>query len=323
VNQFLGQYYSPSDLSDFFKKFNLPDDTVAKVVGTNHANNPGTEASLDIQYIMAVATSVPTWFVYTSGNDNGNQEPFLEWITALANTPNAPWVNSVSYGDLESSISGSYLSRTDIEFMAVGAQGLSILYASGDDGVGCKRCNSFIPDWPASSPWVTTVGGTEMNGNTEVAVGFSGGGFSNYFGRPSYQDTAVQNYLNTANLPASKFFNVSSRAYPDIAAFATNFEVVVGGGVEPVDGTSCAAPTASGVISLLNDIRLQNGKSALGFLNPFLYSITTPGALNDITSGNNGAGCCPGFDAASGWDPVTGLGSPNYGILKGVVLELP
>jgi hypothetical protein len=55
---------------------------------------------------MGVATNVPTWFVYTAGNDNGNQEPFLEWITALANTQGAPWVNSVSYGDIEASISG-------------------------------------------------------------------------------------------------------------------------------------------------------------------------------------------------------------------------
>jgi len=90
---------------------------VAKVVGPNKPSNPGVEASLDIEYIMGVATNVPTWFVYTAGNDNGNQEPFIEWITALVNTQNAPWVNSVSYGDVEASISGSYLERTDVEFM--------------------------------------------------------------------------------------------------------------------------------------------------------------------------------------------------------------
>jgi tripeptidyl-peptidase-1 len=158
---------------------------------------------------------------------------------------------------------------------------------------------------------------------SEVAVGFSGGGFSDYFERPSYQQAAVSAYLNSGKLPNSKFYNSTSRAYPDIAAFATNFEVVIAGSLQPVDGTSCAAPTASAIFSLLNDARLLAGKSTLGFLNPLLYSITTPDALKDITDGNNGSGCCPGFDAAPGWDPVTGLGTPNYAILKEVVLALP
>ena len=84
---------------------------------------------------MGVAVNVPTWFVYTAGNDNGGQEPFLEWIVKLSNTSNAPWVNSVSYGDVESSISDSYLQRMESEFQMIGARGISILFASGDSGV--------------------------------------------------------------------------------------------------------------------------------------------------------------------------------------------
>lgn len=85
-------------------------------------------------------------------------------------------MNSVSYGDVEASISDSYLTRTDQEFQAFGATGRSILFASGDSGVGCNNKCHFTPDWPASSPWVTTVGGTVMNGDREDAVSFSGGG---------------------------------------------------------------------------------------------------------------------------------------------------
>jgi tripeptidyl-peptidase-1 len=266
VSQFLEQYYSPSDLQKFFQDFSLPDAKVQKVIGPNDPNHPGDEASLDIEYIMGVATNVPTWFIYTAGNDNGNQEPFLEWIVNYASMTTVPWVNSVSYGDDEPTISGAYMSRVDVQFQALGVRGVSILFASGDSGVGCSRCTKFIPNWPASSPYVTAVGGTQLRGQNEVGVQFSGGGFSNYFAQPSYQKSAVETYLSKAKLPPSHFWNKTSRAYPDISAFATFFEIVIDGSRTAVDGTSCSAPTAAGIFSLLNDLRLQNGKPALGFL---------------------------------------------------------
>jgi len=92
-----------------------------------------------------------------------------------------------------------------------------------------------------------------------------------------------------------------------------------------VSGTSCATPTFSGIVSLLNDLRLQQGKSSLGFLNPLIYqtAANVPNAFNDATSGFN-AGCSiDGFPAWAGWDSVTGWGSPNYEILSQVVLNLP
>ena len=76
--------------------------------------------------------------------------------------------------------------------------------------------------------------------------------------------------------------------------------------------TGCASPTASGVIALINDARLQAGKSVLGFLNPWIYANAK--AWNDITSGGQ-EGCrsyVDGFPAAVGWDAVTGVGTPNY-----------
>merc|ERR1719159_1974815 len=125
---------------------------------------------------------------------------------------------------------------------------------------------------------------------------------------PDYQKDVVAKYMkDTTGLPpASRGYNTSGRAYPDIAAQATNFCVTpFGCGVA---GTSCASPTAGGIIGLLNDIRAQNGKSSLGFLNPLLYSMSADN-FQDITTGSN-SGCGfmeEGWPAKVGWDAVTGL----------------
>ena len=122
---------------------------------------------------------------------------------------------------------------------------------------------------------------------------------------------AVNGYFNSGvNLPASSFYDKNGRAYPDIAAAGVDVEVVQNGKNTGVSGTSCSAPIVAGLISLINNERIKTGKGSLGFLNPFLYA--NPDAFTDITVGNNkhcpvGAGCCcDGFDAAPGWDPVTG-----------------
>jgi len=89
----------------------------------------------------------------------------------------------------------------------------------------------------------------------------------------------------------------------------------------PVDGTSCSTPTFSGIVSLLNDLRFTEGKSSLGFLNPLFYQ--NPTMFNDITSGSNPGCGTNGFTAAVGWDPVTGLGTPNYTAMAAVIKSLP
>lgn len=73
----------------------------------------------------------------------------------------------------------------------------------------------------------------------------------------------------------------------------------VGGWPQPVDGTSCSAPTFSAIVSLLNDVRFAAGKSSLGFLNPLFYQ--NPSAFNDITAGNNPGCGTNGFTATQGW----------------------
>lgn len=205
----------------------------------------------------------------------------------------------------------------------------------------------FIPTFPATSPYITAVGGT-TGSPVESAASFSGGGFSDRWDRPSWQADAVNGYLNSGTpLPAPDLWNKSGIGFPDVSAQGTNFQIVWAGGQTGVGGTSCSSPTFAGVISLINSARsvsahgmatmmkcqqqghvdqcgigrLQAGKSTLGFLNPFLYE--NAGAFNDVTSGHNPGCGTQGFNAAKGWDPVTGLGTPNFPKLLEAALALP
>ena len=172
--------------------------------------------------------------------------------------------------------------------------------------------------WPASSPHVTTVGGTV---SLVKAWKDGGGGFSNTFPRPSYQNSSVLNYLNSVVTPLTSYFNVSGRAYPDVSAYSVSCLIIIFGNTSPVDGTRCATPIYVGIASLLNDVRLSQGKPPLGFLNPLLYQTLKGNGFFDITEGKNpgGLGLCGGFTATKGWDPASGWGSPNFGKLKDLI----
>lgn len=248
--------------------------------------------------------------------------------------------------------------------MKVGIRGVSILVASGDSGANARtdyQCteNHLNPDYPASSPYVTAVGATQITapvaqtsqqpictlnglpcaqGTSEEAVSFdvasftSGGGFSNYVSRPSYQNTAVSSYLKSGvKLPPAGYFNASGRAYPDVAANGHNYLCTISGQVQPVGGTSASTPCFGGVVSLLNDARLNAGRNPLGFLNTLLYQMAAadPSTFHDITVGDNictEAGCapsCKGYLATKGWDPVTGLGTPSFSNMLKYVKNLP
>jgi len=199
---------------------------------------------------------------------------------------------------------------------------VTIFYSSGDFGVGgndktrntCvtndgKNTTSFLPAFPASCPYVTAVGGT--TNLTEVAVNFSGGGFSNYFPTPDYQKKAVESYLKTIGSTYAGLYNNTGRGYPDVAALGTSFRIIYRGRDVSIGGTSASSPAFAGVISLVNDALIAKGRPPLGWLNPWLYS-TGHAALNDITSGTNPGCNTTGFAAGPGWDPVTGFGSPNF-----------
>jgi len=340
VTGFLGQGYSKTALHLFWGQFcsNGKADGIhcgkgdPKTVGDHvHSVLAGTEMMLDIETITGVAGNVEAevWGFGGKSPDNPANEPFMKWLLQVSNTADeeVPKIFSVSYGEDESSWSYSAAQRLNVEFQKAGVRGISILYAAGDEGANCKE-DKYVPEGPGSSPYVTSVGGTQStncwpNPGCEDAIGLGSGGFSNYWKMPDYQKDAVTAYLKKEGLPDLSAYavNVSGRAYPDISAQASNFYVWAALPEPLVMGTSCAAPTASGIFALLNDVRMQAGKSSLGFLNPLIYQ--SMAAFNDVTKGAN-VGCRghAGWPAKDGWDAATGVGTPNFAKLAKVVAEL-
>ncbi|XP_028908370.1 tripeptidyl-peptidase 1 [Ornithorhynchus anatinus] len=338
--QFLEQYFHATDLAKFMRLFGRSfrhQAAVERVVGPQGRGRAGLEASLDVQYLMSAGANISTW-VFSNPGRHEAQEPFLQWLLALSNTSSLPWVHTVSYGDDEDSLSGVYLDRVNAELMKAGARGLTLLFASGDSGAGCRTVSSgnhvFRPSFPASSPYITAVGGTSFRNpfrvTDEVADYISGGGFSNAFPRPAYQEEAVSKFLHSSTrLPPSHYFNASGRAYPDVAALSDGYWVVSNGLPIPwVSGTSASTPVFGGILSLVNEQRLLSGRPPLGFLNPLLYQLAARGGtgLFDVTNGCH-LSCLDetvqgqGFCCGPGWDPVTGWGTPNYpALLKALLL---
>jgi len=239
-------------------------------------------------------------------------------------------VHSVSYGNDEAQqTSVAYMNSCNTQFQAAGVKGLSILFAAGDQGVWGREgpgTGQFNPDFPAGSPYITAVGGTDFTGtsitSTETCCTLGGGGFSNTFTRPSYQSTAVSAYLTnpSAALPASNLYNAAGRAYPDVSATFGSYipycmrEASTWVGVE---GTSASCPVVASVMTHLNNIQLNAGKPSLGFLNPWIYQTYQlhPDAFTDITTGRNTDNKGGGFLAIAGWDPCSGVGTPNQAAL--------
>ncbi|CAK5279188.1 unnamed protein product, partial [Mycena citricolor] len=140
------------------------------------------------------------------------------------------------------------------------------------------------------------------------------GGFSNIFPAPAYQTAQIASFLKTVPSDFNATFNLTGRGFSDVSTQGWNFQVVNNGTTTLTGGTSASSPTFAAVIALINDRLVAAGKPVLGFLNPFLYA--NLGAFNDITVGHNSGFVCPesgvGFDATTGWDPLTGLGTPNF-----------
>jgi tripeptidyl-peptidase-1 len=250
-------------------------------------------------------------------------------------------VISASYGEAEVDLPANYVKRQCNEFLKLGLQGVSILFASGDYGVasfagdptanGCLGPDLaiFSPQYPSICPYVTSVGGTMLYADQTVkdaesvmqwnlggtAANFSSsGGFSNYFGQPSYQTAAVEKYFKSyrpdhpyyselnANFSTVKgLYNRIGRGYPDVASNGAFMPAYVNGKLGTWYGASLAAPTFSSILTLLNEERIAAGKGTIGFVNPVLYE--HPEVLNDIVNGTN-LGCYTengGFKAVPGY----------------------
>ncbi|KAH9062380.1 subtilisin-like protein [Lactarius vividus] len=272
--------------------------------------HPGEEANMDIQYAESMAYPTPHIFYSTGQGPSGTDDWYVTWLEYILDQKDIPQTISISYGLEEKYTSREYAFYVCDMFAKLGALGVSVLVSSGNDGIGKGTCVNndgmvrFMPRFPGTCPWVTVVGGT-TDCEPEVAAVFFGGGFSDHFQRPPYQRQAVPTFLEDLGNRAS------GRGIPDIAAQSINFRIFFNGQEKMESGTSVATPVVAGITSLLNDWLISTGQNPLGFLNPWLYGRGLA-ALNDITEGSNPGCGTDGFSAIVGWDPVTGLGTPNF-----------
>ena len=221
--------------------------------------------------------------------------------------------------------------------------------APGRTNEGCNSDSPINPVFPGSSPYVLSVGATYVVNDNSTShyltplcqnqscvsgieegtitydkVGWTaGGGFDSYHNAtPWWQSIAVNNYLMSGvTLPPLSSFNSNGRAYPDVAVVGHSCPTVIDGQLAGVDGTSCSAPIVGGLLTYVWDTLWRTHNIKLGFANPLLYYIQRhcSDCFNDIISGYNWCtegGCCEnkteyGFSATIGYDPVTGLGTPN------------
>ncbi|EQC42039.1 hypothetical protein SDRG_00882 [Saprolegnia diclina VS20] len=360
VGAFLKEAYRASDLQAYYARNHVASSALPKSVqcaGGGGDDAPATgEASLDVQLVMGLTANAETSvFCYNSYRDatrpfgDDNQEPFVTFMHDINAMEPAPSVVSISYADDECAVPPAYIAALDAEFIKAGLRGTTVVVASGDNGVvgstlvsfcGRPTCARFETGYPASSPYVLSVGGTQLVGDVESdskhykeevvstdtnGAITSGSGFSWYASRPSYQDNVVQAY----NLRQKEAFdaekskgkyNSDGRVFPDVVAIGHNVPIVVGNMIEWTDGTSASAPIVAAVLNQVNKDRLQRNLPLLGFVNPYLYKLydVCPHIFRDISVGNNKCGghgqvCCDsGFSAAAGWDPLTGLGAIQY-----------
>ncbi len=333
---FLGVGASHQDYANFANQFS-PGLKDFKDVGINGGSNSGDgsalEGNLDTQYCGALASPNPSQYLATAptGSDGSSfNDAMLAFGNYLNSASSPPSAVSTSYGGEEDGTDPNYMDRICNEFMKAGSRGVSIFFSSGDNGVGGNgesSCyNGYYPLWPATCPYVTTVGGTEFDSSgREVVANFQqynknvkspGGGFSNHFPAPSYNKAVTTAYANGLAAAQKQRLNPNGRGFPDIALVSVKYQVNVNGAISQVLGTSASSPSVAGMVGLINDYRKTQGKSNLGFLNPLLYSDKVKPAIRDVTSGANFGCDSSGLPAKTGWDAASGLGSFDFGKLR-------
>ena len=316
---------------------------------------PILESSLDAMVVSAVAPRLAAFDLWVrplaDNSDDGDVGQFLQLLAApleAAKTgASLPDVVSVSYGICEAQVAPFTAARTLVERLlaAYASLGITVVVAAGDSG--SSTCARGIPTneltaadkkpvvaWPSSSPWVLSVGGTNLTlhpdntiSSTGVwndttfpapfrAVAAGGGGQSGIASRPWWQ-------------PAVPFAHAGNRMVPDLSAFADakpGYAIICSPGVLGcgaaklpgptvafVGGTSAAAPLMAGMIALWIQRAREQGLPRVGFVPPLLYSTATndPSAFVDITLGSNKIHDVPCCQARTGYDLASGLGSPR------------
>ena len=343
----LGGGYRPSDLDTYFSSLGLSAPTVIPVSvdgGTNapsSANSADSEVVLDIEVAGAAAPGAK-FVVYFAPNDAASNG-FLDALTkAVQDSENNPSVISISWGGPEEIPTSSFQVQFDKELQAAALLGITVCVAAGDNGaadMGPKVWDGRAHvDFPSSSPFVLSCGGTHLLAANDVisaesvwnqnqadvspdagpdgSFGAGGGGVSGAFSLPDYQQQAkVPAAPNPAGFKGRGVPDVTGDGDPD-----TGYNILVDGQNEQVGGTSAVAPLWAALIALIN--QKLNGR--VGFVNPQLYALAGgSGALHDISVGNNRVSYEQfknvGYDAGLGWDAASGLGSPDGTLLSGAL----
>jgi len=294
--------YNMADVTKYFSAVGQPLNVAVTGVSTDGSSLSctgrcdDTEQVLDIEVAISMAPGMDSVLVYVSDTSD------VSIFNQMAVDNNAKSL-SCSWG-----WSPADPTSDDPIFKEFAAQGQNLFVASGDSGAYGKR-SRYV--YPADDAYVTSVGGTDLTTNggggtwsMETAWLDSGGGISpNKIAIPSYQAAAI----TSANKGSTTLRNA-----PDVAAEGNtdNYICYNGKCAGGWGGTSFAAPRWAGYLALVNQQAVAHGNGPVGFINPALYSIglgsNSSTAFHDITVGNNGA-----FSSQTGYDLVTGWGSPN------------
>ena len=299
--------------------------------GADPSTSGTIEANLDTQWVSSVAPAADVrLYVATDALASVTQV-----LSDLPLYPNMR-VLSISLGNTEGSDGPAVIQAYSQVLASLAASGVSVFASSGDcgsnpsNGAGAGSYLATAPlgvTYPASDPSVTAVGGTTVSfaanwqNAGEVAWNqladeddASGGGLSSFFPKPSWQTgnsvLAAQTMRcvpDVAALAIASLFDINQGpGYPPFSTTGIGALTYFGGTQLSLGGTSLSCPIWSGVAALINQGRATAGLGPVGFLNPKIYPLSGTKAFNDITSGTNGA-----YQAGTGYDLCTGLGSPN------------
>ena len=324
------------DLAQFDRMFGLPAAQLQVVNSLAHAASPwqaSIEEVEDTEIVHAVAPDADIREVLIPSADTVSSGAVsAAVVAALQLGLSQGSVISLSAGAGEQCFTPAEVAQVGSVLQAAEGDRVTVVVSTGDSGAATTACppeagSSTVKgvDLPASDPLALAVGGTSLVANRKTGAYISetvwnippsaggpkagGGGFSQPFPRPTYQ-------LGIAGIGATRGVpDVSGDADPRTGMALTiadggEHSVVIGAG-----GASAAAPLWAGVIALANQYAGRN----LGFINPALYRIGLSAhyhqAFHDVTAGNNTVvlptETISGYQAAPGWDPVTGWGSPN------------
>jgi kumamolisin len=273
---------------------------------TGDPSGPDGEVELDVEVAGALAAGARITVYFAPNTDQG----FLDALTSAAHdATHEPRVISLSWGGPEPTWTAQARAALDSAAEDAASLGITVLAAAGDQGASDgEPPGQLAVDFPASSPHVLACGGTRLVlaggrlGSEQVwndlahGEGATGGGVSATFPRPAFQATT-----NVPSLPNG----FAGRGVPDVAGDAdpeTGYSVLVDGSEVVLGGTSAVAPLWAALIARANQALART----LGLAAPLLYAPAAAATFHDVTVGSNGH-----YDAGPGWDPCTGLGTPD------------